>query len=124
MSKKQATVARSSSESDYKAIANATSELIWLPSLFKELGVPVASPVLWCDDIGATYLSYNPVFHARMKHIELDYHFFREQVSSGFIAVKFVPFTHQIADVITKSLHLTKFGQLRDLLQLGLNASV
>ena len=74
--RKQATVSRSSTEAEYKSLANATAEIIWVQTLLRELGV-MHSPVarLWCDNIGATYLSANPVFHARTKHIEVDYHF-------------------------------------------------
>ena len=64
-------------KSEYKAIANATSELIWLKGLLQELRCPVNHANLHCDNIGAIYLTSNPVFHARTKHIELDYHFVR-----------------------------------------------
>jgi histone deacetylase 1/2 len=80
--RKQATVSHSSTESEYKALANATAELIWVQSLLRQLGVSQQRPpVLWCDNIGATYLSSNPVFHARTKHIEVDHHFVRERVA-------------------------------------------
>ena len=82
--KKQATVSRSSTKAEYKALANATAEVIWVQSLLDELGVPQTKvPVLWCDNIDATYLSANPVFHARIKHIEVNYHFVRERVAVG-----------------------------------------
>nr|XP_040249224.1 uncharacterized mitochondrial protein AtMg00810-like [Aegilops tauschii subsp. strangulata] len=65
-SKKQPTVSRSSTEAEYKALANGAAEAIWVESLLKELGVSQQRvPVLWCDNLGATYLTANPVFHAR-----------------------------------------------------------
>ncbi|CAA7402597.1 unnamed protein product [Spirodela intermedia] len=81
-SKKQPTVARSSTEAEYKAVANAAAELIWLRSLLRELRIVTSPPTIWCDNIGAIYMAANPVFHKRMKHIEVDFHFVREQVSS------------------------------------------
>ena len=82
--KKQATVSRSSTEAEYKALANTTTEVIWVQSLLDELGVPQTKVlVLWCDNIDATYLSANPVFHARIKHIEVNYHFVRKRVVVG-----------------------------------------
>jgi len=72
--RKQPTVSRSSTEAEYKALANATAELMWVQQLLRELGIshqPVGQ--LSCDNIGARYLSANPVFHARTKHIEIDF---------------------------------------------------
>ena len=90
----QRTVACSSTEAEYKALADATVEFIWIKSLLQELRIPLQrSPILWCDNIGAPYLAANPVFHARTKHIEIDYHFVREQIKLknlhiGYMATK------------------------------------
>jgi histone deacetylase 1/2 len=112
--RKQATVSRSSTESEYKAIGNATAELIWIQALLGELGVSSSRPpILWCDNIGATYLSSNPVFHARTKHIEVDYHFVRERVAQKLLQIKFISSKDQLADIFTKPLSLPLFQACR-----------
>jgi hypothetical protein len=80
--RKQPTISRSSTEAEYKAITNTTAEIIWIQTLLRELGVPSPSTTsLWCNNLVATYLSANPVFRARTKHIEMDYYFVRERVA-------------------------------------------
>lgn len=59
---------------------------------------------LWCDNVSALDLASNPVFHARTKHIEVDYHFIREKVLNGDILVKFISILDQVADIFTKGL--------------------
>ncbi|KAJ9543887.1 LOW QUALITY PROTEIN: hypothetical protein OSB04_023594 [Centaurea solstitialis] len=122
--RKQKTVSRSSTESEYKAIADTIAELIWLKSLLQELGLNSKAPTLWCDNLGATYLSANPVFHARTKHVEVDYHFVREQVTQGKLNVKFISTGDQIADIFTKPLPSRKFEFLRSKLQIANRAEL
>jgi hypothetical protein len=86
-------------------LADATTEVIWVQTLLKELGVSqTRSAVLWCDNIGATYLSANPVFHARTKHIKIDYHFVRERVAQKLLDIKYIPSGDRVADGFTKPL--------------------
>jgi hypothetical protein len=60
---------------------NLSIKLIWVQPLLRELCVQqIQTPVLWRDNIGATHLSSNTVFHAQTKHIEVDLHFIREQL--------------------------------------------
>ena len=117
--RKQATVSRSSTEAEYKSLANATAEIIWVQTLLRELGV-AHSPVarLWCDNIGATYLSANPVFHARTKHIEVDYHFVRERVAKKLLDIRFIPTNDQVADGFTKALSWRKLKEFKNNLNL------
>ncbi|KAJ9550950.1 hypothetical protein OSB04_014995 [Centaurea solstitialis] len=116
--RKQKTVSRSSTESEYKALADTVAELTWLETLLRELRVPVKSvPTLWCDNLGATYLSANPVFHARTKHVEVDFHFVREKVAQGKLSVQFISTHDQIADVFTKPLSSERFLFLKSKLR-------
>jgi histone deacetylase 1/2 len=103
--RKQATVSRSSTEAEYKSLANATAEVMWVQTLLNELGIPHPPAArLWCDNIGATYLSSNPIFHARSKHIEVDFHFVRERVARKLLDIRFIPSGDQVADGFTKAL--------------------
>jgi histone deacetylase 1/2 len=112
--RKQATVSRSSTEAEYKSLANATAEVMWLQTLLDELGVAQSkTAVLWCDNIGATYLSANPVFHARTKHIEVDYHFVRERVARKLLDIRFISSGDQVADGFTKSLSTRQLETFR-----------
>lgn len=113
-SRKQPTVSRSSTEAEYKAIADATAEVIWLQVLLRELGLPQPrAPTLWCDNIGATYLCANPIFHRRSKHVEVDYHFVRERVATKQLEVRIISSKDQVADVMTKPLTITPFSICR-----------
>jgi histone deacetylase 1/2 len=117
--RKQPTVSRSSTEAEYKALANTTTEIMWIQRLLKELGVrhsPVAR--LWCDNIGARYLSANPVFHARTKHIEIDFHFVRERVAQKLLDIRYIHIDDQLADGFTKPLPVAKMKEFRSNLNL------
>lgn len=117
-SRKQKTVARSSTEAEYRAVADTACEIIWITNVLKELGISSSSqPVIYCDNVGATYLCANPIFHSRMKHVALNYHFIRQLVQSGFLRVSHVSSKDQLADTLTKPVtrsllngHLSKIG--------------
>ena len=118
--KQHSTVARSNTEAKYKALANASTELLWLQSLTIELGISITNPpILWCDNIDATYLTANPTFHARTKHIEMDVHFIREKVETKQLEVRYCPTDEQVADVLTKALSPPKFKYLCSKLHLS-----
>jgi hypothetical protein len=111
---KQRTVARSSTEAEYKALADGTAEILWIRALLSDLHFS-SDPmtILWCDNLGATYLSVNPIFHARTKHVEVDYHFVRDRVAKKEIAVRFISSQDQLADVLTKPLPHASFTYFR-----------
>ncbi|KAJ8750374.1 hypothetical protein K2173_014289 [Erythroxylum novogranatense] len=101
--KKQHTVSRSSTEAEYRALANTAAELTWLTYLLQDFSIPQkVSPTIFCDNLSALYLTVNPVFHARSKHIELDYHYVRERVALGLLVTKYIPTEQQVADIFTK----------------------
>lgn len=112
--KKQAVVSRSSTEAEYHALAITTVELYWLDMLLKELQIALPfPPVLCCDNLSVLALASNPIFHARTKHIKVDYHFVRDKVVNGDIVIKFVPTLSQAADLFTKGYTAACFLQLR-----------
>lgn len=115
-SKKQAIVLRSSTESEYRALAIAAYELdsfLWIRSSLTELGVTLTStPILWCDNQSATALASNPKFHSRTKHIELDVHFLQEKVATQSFQVRYVPSSDNVTDIMTKALSYHLFRSL------------
>jgi hypothetical protein len=103
--KKQKTISRSSTEAEYKSMVDATIEFMWIQSVLRELGVSCPrSARLWCDNMGAKYLASNPVFHGRMKHVEIDYHFVRDRVLQKLLDIRFISAEDQVADGSTKPL--------------------
>uniref|UniRef100_A0A2N9FUY7 Reverse transcriptase Ty1/copia-type domain-containing protein n=2 Tax=Fagus sylvatica TaxID=28930 RepID=A0A2N9FUY7_FAGSY len=83
-SKKQSVVARSSTEAEYRALADTTAELLWLRWLLQDLGIDCSTAVLiQCDNQSAIQIAHNDVFHERTKHIEIDCHFVRHHLLQG-----------------------------------------
>ncbi|KAL6505058.1 hypothetical protein OROGR_024875 [Orobanche gracilis] len=104
-SKRQPTLARSSTEAEFRAVASTTTEVQWLVSLLSELGYnSTVTPTIFCDNLSATHYSANPVFHSRMKHLALDFHFVREKVQEGSLRVTHIKGDDQLADALTKPL--------------------
>lgn len=116
-SKKQNLVARSSTEAEYRSLANTAAEVLWIQSLLTELKVPFQTPVLYCDNLSTVSLSHNPVLHAKTKHMELDIFFLREKVINKSLIVNHLPAQDQIADLLTKPLSSLRFLTLRDKLR-------
>ena len=104
-SKKYPTVARSSTKAEYQAFASTAAEITWLTYVLRDIGLYLyRHPVMFCDNISALHMAVNPVFHARTKHIELEYHFVREKVGLGSLVTHFVSSTGQVTDIFTKPL--------------------
>ena len=103
-------MSRSSTEPEYKALANAAADVAWVRSVLKDLHVFLPSaPLLHCDNLSTLALCSNPVFHTRIKHLDTDFHFVRERVQKGDLEVQYIPTEAQVADVLTKGLHSPVF---------------
>ncbi|XP_076901612.1 uncharacterized protein LOC143556071 [Bidens hawaiensis] len=117
-SKKQTTVALSSTEAEYIAVTGAACQAIWLRRILEDLDLQQEGPtVIFCDNKSTINLSKNPSHHSRAKHIELKYHFIREMVEQGKVVLQFCSTHEQVADVLTKQVTKEKFVFFRH--QLG-----
>ena len=105
-SRRQPTVALSTTEAEYMASADAARQAIWLRLLLDNLGLGLKGkpfPIL-NDNAGTIALSKNPVYHKQSKHIGLRHHFLCEQVDKGTITLSHVSSAENIADCLTKAL--------------------
>jgi hypothetical protein len=120
-SRKQRTVALSSTEAEYMALSDASKEAVFLIGYLKELGFQLlANVMVFNDNQGAGKLTENSVYHARSKHIDVRYHFIRDAVKKHPIKILYLPTEKMIADVLTKA--LPKENHDRCILGLGLQS--
>ena len=114
-SKKQGTVAKSTTEAEYVALSQATQEAIYLRKVLADLGYKADLPtVLHEDNQGAIEISRNPRFHSRTKHIDVTFHFIRERITLNEIRVVYYPSSDMLADIMTKGLTKSRFEKLRN----------
>ena len=94
-------------------MANATSELLWLRTLLLDLKVSLPNAMsLICDNKAALHIAANPVFHERMKHIEIDCHFIRDRLLNNELRTSHVCSSDQIGNLNTKALGKGQFHHL------------
>ena len=114
-SKKQPTIALSSTEAEVVAASEAAKEAISLQSFLTELSEADSAPVrLAVDNQSAIAVSYNPEHHSRMKHVERRHYFIRECVEDLRIEVPYVHTDANLADFFTKPLEPKRFFSLRN----------
>jgi hypothetical protein len=108
--KRQNVVSRSSVEDEYQTMANGVVEACWLWQLLQELHAPLTkSTLVYCNNVGAVYLSTNPIQHQRTKHVEIDLHFVREHVAINDVHVLHVLTTSQFMDIFTNGVPTSLF---------------
>ena len=101
-SRKQKTVALSTTEAEYMALSDAARHMIWTHKALLELNQHY-EPILHADSNGAINLSKNQIISQRSKHIDIKYHFLRSHVNDTF-KLEYVPSENNIADLLTKQL--------------------
>lgn len=112
--KKQASVASSSTQAEYMALYEAVKEALWLKSLAISINIKISDPIIiYEDNTSCMCIANNPSSHKRSKHIDIKYHFSREQIEKNVIKLKFIPTGNQLADALTKPLSAVKFLEFK-----------
>ncbi|GMI79054.1 hypothetical protein HRI_001574700 [Hibiscus trionum] len=114
----QSTVALSTTEAEYMAVAEAVKEAIWLNGLLEDLGVVQSHISLYCDSQSAIHLAKNQVYHSRTKHIDVRYHFVREIFEEGKILLQKIATAENPADMLTKVVTSIKFNHCLNLINI------
>ena len=117
-SRRQPTVALSTTEAEYMALSYTICEGIWIRALLRELGMAQPTTTIHEDNQGCIALAKNPVQHHRTKHIDVKYHFIREQIEQESFQVIYCQTDEMKADVLTKGIAGPQPNKLRNLLSL------
>ncbi len=112
-SKKQRTVALSSAEAEYMAIASGAQECKWMMQLLHELTYNT-NICIFTDNQAAQSIGRNDIHHDRTKHIDIRYHFIRQDIKEGIYQLQWIPTKYQLADIFTKGLNHVQFTYLRN----------
>ena len=115
----QSVVALSTTEAEYIAVTESIKEAIWLQGLLSEINVFKGKSLIYTDSQSALHLCKNPIFHERTKHIEVKYHFIRDQISDGVVEVDKISTEDNPADMGTKVVPYSKLKHCLNLLKIG-----
>ncbi|GJW97758.1 retrovirus-related pol polyprotein from transposon TNT 1-94 [Tanacetum coccineum] len=110
--KKQKSTAISSTEAEYISLSGCCSQILWMRSQLTDYGFQFNKIPLYCDNKSVIALCCNNVQHSRAKHIDIRYHFIKEQVENGTVKLYFVRTEYQLDDIFTKSLPRERFNFL------------
>ena len=114
VSKRQVTVALSSSEAEYMALSNTVQEILWFKMWLKDIFDQDVVVPIYCDNQAAMRIAENENITQRSKHIDIRYHFIKDHIQSGDITLKWVSTEKQDADLLTKRMSTKRFEKLRD----------
>ncbi|GJZ57995.1 hypothetical protein Tco_0613489 [Tanacetum coccineum] len=103
-SKRQKSAAISSTEAEYIALSGCCAQVLWMRSQLTDYGLGFNKIPMYCDNKSAIALCCNNVQHSRSKHIDIRFHFIKEQVENGVVELYFVNTEYQLADIFTKAL--------------------
>ena len=103
-SKRQSTIALSTAEADYIAVAGCSTQMLWMKSQLENFNIFESNIHILYDNTSAICLSKNPILHSRAKQIEIKHHFIRDYIQKGILNLKFINTDHQWANVFTKPL--------------------
>jgi len=109
----QKTVALSSTEAGYMAMLDTCQQIMWIQSLFQELGYDLAPTPICGDNQGSIFIGSNPVQEWQTKHIDIHYHYICECIKDGKVSVYFIPDNGNLANMFTKNLGAIDFLQFR-----------
>jgi hypothetical protein len=114
-SRRQKSVAMSSTEAEYVALSEGVKEVLWLRQMLKELGHEQGPATgMLCDNDASVRTALNDTCQqTRMKHIDIRHHKIREEVANKSIALQWIPTLKQEADILTKGLGKHIFTNLR-----------
>nr|GEV36594.1 hypothetical protein [Tanacetum cinerariifolium] len=113
-SKKQKSTDISSTEAEYISLSGCCSQILWMRSQLIGYGFQFNKIPLYYDNKSAIALCCNNVQHSKAKHIDVRYHFIKEQVKNGIVKLYFVRIEYQLADIFTKPLPRERFNFLTD----------
>ncbi|GJZ41573.1 retrovirus-related pol polyprotein from transposon TNT 1-94 [Tanacetum coccineum] len=111
-SKKQGCTTISSAEAEYVFLFACYAQVLWLRTHLTYYVFHFDKIPMYCDSKVAIVILCNPVQHSRTKHIDVRYHFIKEQVEKGIVELFFVGTEYQLADLFTKALPEDRFKYL------------
>jgi hypothetical protein len=110
LSRKQKTIALSSTEAEYMALSDCSRQLVWMSQLLTEVGFDISTPLLYGDNLGSLFWSTSEVQEKRSKHIDIRYHYIWDLLKRKQINLDWIDGSKNPADILTKNLEKVKFN--------------